>query len=354
MSTDSKLLAVVEHWLPRMEVGGVPGPMARTIIERAGDWSGWLDAWCDAAAEQEQLAETALARGWLLTAGEGFARAALLCHFGQFMAFEDLARKERVAAQKCALYRRAAPLLSPPAEYRSFQTGSGVVNGYLRLPRQSDPVPLVLIVPGSDSTKEEFPLLEQVFLSRGMATLSLDGPGQGEGRSLGPLRPDISAELAAVLAQLDGDARLSGQKALVGMAFGGFLALRAACRLDDLAAVVSINGFADLGSFAADMPQVYRDNMTYALGTSDVIGRARDFTLAGAGRVRAPALILHGALDRIFPPDQAHVAADYCDETPDVRILQVGNHVCNNIAWYYRPLVADWVGEKLRNARQFR
>ena len=36
--------------------------------------------------------------------------------------------------------------------------------------------------PGLDSTKEEFFRLENVFLDRGMATLSLDGPGQGETR----------------------------------------------------------------------------------------------------------------------------------------------------------------------------
>ena len=25
-----------------------------------------------------------------------------------------------------------------------------------------------------------------------------------------------------------------------------------------------------------------------------------------------------------------------------------GNHVCNNIAYKYRPLMADWMSEKLR------
>src|SRR5207237_4246896 len=49
--------------------------------------------------------------------------------------------------------------------------------GNLRGPRDA---PLVLLLPGLDSTKEEFFSWENVFLERGLATFSLDGPGRGE------------------------------------------------------------------------------------------------------------------------------------------------------------------------------
>lgn len=39
--------------------------------------------------------------------------------------------------------------------------------------------PLALLLPGLDSVKEEFYSWENVFLKRGLATFSLDGPGQG-------------------------------------------------------------------------------------------------------------------------------------------------------------------------------
>src|SRR5918992_265970 len=75
----------------------------------------------------------------------------------------------------------------------------GRVGGTLRRPAGEDKPPLVLLVPGLDSTKEEFFRLENVFLDRGMATLSMDGPGQGESGYDLPIRPDYDVAVTAVL-----------------------------------------------------------------------------------------------------------------------------------------------------------
>ncbi|WP_072341432.1 alpha/beta hydrolase family protein [Devosia enhydra] len=344
--SESKLLSVVEHWLPRIEVAGIPSATAKEVITRAGDWAGWLPAWLEEADRNEAIAVDAEAKGWRVTAGEAYARAAACAHFGQFMAFEDLAAKAAAAERKCTIYRRAAPLLDPPAQPVGIPFEGAALTGYLRRPVGVDAAPLALIVPGSDSTKEEFPNFEKHFLARGIATFSLDGPGQGEGRLFGPLRPDITAAIAATLERLKGESGLSGKVALVGMAFGGNLVLRAASALPDLAAVVSINGFADLGAFAPALPQVYRDNLRFALGTEDVLGAAAGFTIANAPPIMVPALIIHGGRDKIFPVSEAEASARACSGRVDLHVLPEGNHVCNNIPWVYRPLVADWLGDR--------
>ncbi|WP_246764866.1 dienelactone hydrolase family protein [Ensifer sp. PDNC004] len=97
---------------------------------------------------------------------------------------------------------------------------------------------------------------------------------------MGALRPDIGPAVEAALRSVAAHPRLSGKVALVGMAFGGFLALRAAASVPTLAGVVSINGFFDLGGFWDALPQVYRDNMRSSLGGADVRERADRFTLA--------------------------------------------------------------------------
>lgn len=348
--SDSKLLSVVEHWLPRIEVAGIPSATAREVIAQAGDWAGWLDAWLGEASRHEAIGADADERGWSLTAGEAFARAAVCAHFGQFMAFEDLDAKAAAAERKCALYRRAAPLLDPPAQRIAVPFETAALSGYLRRPTGVENADLALIVPGSDSTKEEFANLERHFLSRGLATFSLDGPGQGEGRLFGPLRPDIADAIDASRRVLDTCSGLTGRMALVGMAFGGHLVLRAAAALDWPVAVVSINGFADLGAFAPQLPGVYRDNLRFALGTEDVLAAAADFTLEHSGGPRCPTLILHGGRDRIFPPAQADASAQACRGTTEVRLFAEGNHVCNNIPWLYRPLVADWLNDRFADA----
>lgn len=59
-----------------------------------------------------------------------------------------------------------------------------------------------------------------------------------------------------------------------------------------------------------------------------------------------PMLVIHGAKDRLFPPAQAERIAR---ETRNATLVMYpdGNHVCNNIAYKYRPLMADWLAEQL-------
>lgn len=344
--TENRLLSVVEHWLPRIEVAGIPSATAKAVIARAGTWENWLATWSNEGEAHAGMAAEALRLGHRVTAGEAYARASLFYHFGQFMVFDDLAAKAEAAARKVELFRLAAPLLDPPGEFIEIPFEGDTLRGYLRRPDGKGPSPLALIVPGSDSTKEEFPAFEQHFLKRGLATFSLDGPGQGEGRSVGPLRADIAPALQATMNILAKKPGLTGAIGLVGMAFGGFLALRAAGNLPDLKAVISINGFHDLGALWDGFPQVYRDNMAFALGGGDLRAKARTFTLEGASPVGMPALILHGGRDKIFPPSAAEASAAYCADAT-LRIFPEGNHVCNNIPWAYRPLAADWLADLL-------
>lgn len=341
---ENRLHEVAGHWLPRMEVAGIPSPLARAIMDRAGVWENWCREWSAEGARHEAWAEAALAGGHEVTAGEHFARAALLFHFAQFMFFDDPAQKAAAQVRKVALYRRALPLLQPPGEALAIAFEGGTLRGVLRRPGDFAGR-VAILIPGSDSTKEEFPALEAHFLRRGVATLSVDGPGQGEGRSLGPLRPDISAAVAAIAAHLRG-LGLDGPLALVGMAFGGHLALRAAARVTEVAAAVSINGFHNLGAMWPAFPPVYRDNMRFALDARDAAeaeARAAAFTLAGTAPRDLPVLILHGGRDRIFPPDQGDAQARWAGPGAELHIYPEGNHVCNNLPFLYRPLVADWV-----------
>lgn len=342
--SENRLVEVAGHWLPRMEVAGIPSSTARSVMEKAGSWENWCRAWSAEGDRHEGHGDAALAAGHRVTAGEFFARSALFHHFGQFMFFDDPDQKAAATARKLAVFAKAAPLLNPPARPLVLPFEGGSLAAYLRVPAAASG-DAVIIIPGSDSTKEEFPAFEEHFLKRGLATLTLDGPGQGEGRAHGPLRPDFNTAVEAAVAGAR-SAGISGSIGLVGMAFGGNMALRAASGVPEIAAVVSINGFHNLGAMWEAFPQVYRDNMRHALGgetAEDTRARAAGFTLAGVAPPACPAFVLHGAKDRIFPPDQARMQADWAGPKARLEIFEVGNHVCNNIPWLYRPMVADWL-----------
>jgi 2,6-dihydroxypseudooxynicotine hydrolase len=111
-------------------------------------------------------------------------------------------RANTEAAIRC-LYEAHARLDPTAERVEAPMDGGAVVANLRRPPAAAAPVPLVILIPGLDSTKEEFFRWESVFLERGMATLSLDEPGQGETG----LRIDISrAYEIAVAAILDAGA----------------------------------------------------------------------------------------------------------------------------------------------------
>ncbi len=350
MTEGSRLQQVVEHWMPRIQTAGITALDAQRLVAEAGEWPRWCATWSREGERQLEFGEEAEAEGRCFTAGEAFQRAALAFHFAQFMFFDDLAQKERAAAERIAAYRRAAPCLSPTAELVSVPFRGGELRGYLRRPAAS-PAPAVLLIPGSDSTKEEFGSLEEHFLKRGLATLSLDGPGQGEGRSLGLLDPaDWTAVLRAAVAVLVESPGLTGKVGVMGMAFGGHLILHGVPAVREISAAVSMNGFYDLGSFWDALPEVYRANMRYALGGADAgetRARARRFSLAGVSVPACPLLVVHGGRDRIFPPADARRAVDAAGGRAEWVEYADGNHVCNNLAYRYRPLIADWLAERL-------
>jgi 2,6-dihydroxypseudooxynicotine hydrolase len=82
---------------------------------------------------------------------------------------------------------------------------------------------------------------------------------------------------------------------------------------------------------------------------NDDEGRARAATLSLHGildRVRQPFLVVFGQQDRLIPWEHA---AQVAGEVPGAELVLYpeGNHVCNNIPYKYRPLVGDWMRERL-------
>jgi len=59
-----------------------------------------------------------------------------------------------------------------------------------------------------------------------------------------------------------------------------------------------------------------------------------------------PALFVTGGLDRIVPWQQTERAAREAPNGTFV-LFENGSHVCSNVPYRYRPLVADWMAEQL-------
>jgi pimeloyl-ACP methyl ester carboxylesterase len=348
---DARVQAAIDNWAPRMVSQGIDyNDFVRTTakIER---WDEWLGAWSDIAELHLGLAREAEEAGRERTAGESFVRAALCFHFAKYVWVLDGERnREATERAREALYE-AHRLLDPNAERVQASLDGGTIVANLRRPPGIDRPALVIMIPGLDSTKEEFFNFEQVFIDRGLATLSLDGPGQGETGFELPLRYDYEVAVTAMLDSLHGrdDVDLNRVGA-AGVSLGGYYAPRAAAFEPRLRAIAGVAGPLNFGELWDDLPVLTREAFVYySRSADDEAGRqaALRLDLDGvAGRIEQPALVITGKLDRLIPWESSKRIADQAPNSTLV-VYEEGNHVCNNVAYRYRPLLADWLGEQL-------
>jgi pimeloyl-ACP methyl ester carboxylesterase len=348
---DARVQAAITNWAPRFTSQGVDyNDFIRTTsgIER---WDQWLDAWCATGDMHTELAEQAKAEGHSLSAGQAYVQAALCYHFAKFvwMVDED---KYRSAAEKAvgSLYK-AHRLLDPTAERVEAAYDGIKIVANLRRPERIDRTALVLLLPGLDSTKEEFFNWENIFLARGLATLSMEGPGQGETGYHSHIRPDYEVAVSAMLDTLAERQDLDlGAIGAVGVSLGGYYAPRAAAFEPRLKAVAAIGGPYNFGDCWPNLPAITRETFVHHSGAKDereAHQKALQLDLQGVlPRLRQPVLVVFGKLDRLIPWQQAERMAA---EAPEARLVMYpdGNHVCNNIPYKYRPLVADWMHDQL-------
>jgi 2,6-dihydroxypseudooxynicotine hydrolase len=63
-------------------------------------------------------------------------------------------------------------------------------------------------------------------------------------------------------------------------------------------------------------------------------------------RLDRPALFVTGKLDRLIPWEETQRQAEAAPQGRFV-LYEDGNHVCANLPYLVRPMIADWIREQL-------
>jgi len=348
---DERVAAAIANWAPRFVTNGVDMNDFQTVTGSVEVWEEWLPAWRANGDMHAELAREAEEVGRTRTAGEAWNRAALSYHFGKFVWMLDLDRYRENTFLAVEALRNAHRHLDPSAERLEIPYKGIAMAANLRRPEDAERPALVLLLPGLDSTKEEFFAWENVFLARGMATLSLDGPGQGETGLSSRIEPAYEKAVTAALDFLErpGDLDL-GRVGLAGVSLGGYYAPRAAAYEPRVRAAVGISGPFDFAECWETMPRPTRETVQHHVGAADeeeARAKAAELNLYDAApRLERPYLAITGRHDRLIPWEQTKRQAE---EAPggEFVLYAEGNHVCNNLPYLYRPLTADWLREKL-------
>ena len=350
--TDVLLDTAIANWEPRFTANGVdPSDYAR-ITKSLERWDDWCQAWSDGAEEHLALAKAALDENRGRSAGEALARAAVYFHFGKFLFVHD--REQAYAAQRRAVdaLTQALPLLSPSATRHEIDFDGSAIVGLLRTPTGPGPHATVILIPGLDSTKEEFREVERHFLDRHMATFSIDGPGQGEAEWTLPIRPDWEVVGGAIVTHLLSLPEVDPSRIGVwGVSLGGYYATRVASGELPIRATIALSGPYSLGASWSNLNPLTRHAFqvrSYSSSPEAAERRSMDVTLEGrTSKITAPILVIVGQRDRLFSWHDGERVVNEARGPAELLVLETGNHGCANVSYRHRPFSADWMARQL-------
>jgi len=355
LMADSRVEAAVSHWAPRFIANGIDYNDYVRVTAGIDRWESWCERWCAAGQVHAQLGRTALAEGRTRSAGSHLAQAAVYYHFAKFMFVDDLGQMKAAHQLAVGCLNEALPYLDPPGERVEIPFDGALLAGVLRRPAGPGPHPIVVLIPGLDSAKEEFRPTEDLFLRRGLATLSVDGPGQGEAEYELAIRGDWEVPGAAII---DAAAALPGidpgRIGIWGVSLGGYYAARLASHERRVRACITLCGTYGLAGVWDQMPELSRAAFTVrskSRSPEQARQRAGELSMAGlAGQITAPLLIVAGRLDRILPWQDAIRLRDEAAGPTELLLIDDGNHGCANVPHKHRPYSADWMAAQLGSA----
>ncbi len=333
-------------------------------------------AWGRAGVRAMGLADEAEARGAVSTAGMYRLRAGNYFYTGErFVPLGE--EKRRLCEEAFAAYHAGLALAFPAVEFLELDA-NGVSLPALFMPAcgVDGPAPTVVIFNGMDNCKEMSVLFAGLeFAARGINTLAVDGPGQGESLRLRGIhaRPDYEVPAAAAYELLCGRSDVDPMRIVaMGYSFGGCYAARIAAREPRFAGAVAMtSGHWDLAAFQKGLMEkaelegrsVAQSTFQFrwVMGAADAdeaLAKAQDY---GTGNVAAeidmPFLVTHGGSDRIVPVANAHRLFEAIPETTakTLRVVPSGEPGCEHAHVDDRQagvsIAADWIAETLSYER---
>ncbi len=337
---------------------------------REGDNEAWWREWTAMAERVEHAGDAAESEGHRLTAGAYYLRAAIYYFCGE--RFLPPGERKFSTYRRClACYAKAMERRYPNVERVEVPYGDRQLPAwFMRSPDVQGRAPTVVMFDGLDNAKEMSLLFGGVELAnRGIHTLAIDGPGQGEALRLRgiPSRYDYEVPAAAaydyVTARPDVD---PARVAVMGFSMGGYYAPRAAAFETRFAACVAWGGHFDYHAAWVRRRRLMESGSTkisappfqlpWVLGRPDMdsaMEKLEDYTLAGvAEKIACPFLVVHGEHDNIVPLEYARQLYDAVgsrNKTLKVFTAEEGGseHCQEDNRQVGANYVADWLADNL-------
>jgi dienelactone hydrolase len=318
----------------------------------------WIEGWSASGAVHESLAKKAEADGFTVTAGQAYIKASLSYHWGKMRwagVLDNVSKYHYAHRRSIDTFELGAAMLDPTYQRLDIPYEDITIAAHIRRPQGIEKPPVVLLVPGMDSVKEEFWQWGNVFLKRGMAVLAFDGPGQGETRNSMPVRHDYETVGKAIIDFLEQRDDVNVVRiGAAGVSMGGYYAPRIACFEPRLKAVCSISGSYVVRVSPESPGRASEPWWQFIAWTDSAEESARvhgQRSLENViGGMKCPYLVINGKLDAqssYTNTEEIATEAKKAGVPVEYVLYEDGAHVCFNIPYKYRPLVGDWMAKNL-------
>jgi len=344
---DSRVQSAISHWAPRFVPNGVLLADFEDVTGSLERWEDWCAAWSARAKVHEDLGRATLRDGYKLSAGEHLVRAGIYYHFAKFVFVQDLEQMKKAHMKAVECYRDGVAHLKPhPGKRVAIPFEGKTIFGVLR-----GSGPVVIMAPGLDSTKEELHAYEEPFLARGMATLAIDGPGQGEAEYDIPICGDYERAAHAVVDWIEKRDDLDKSRiGMWGVSLGGYYSPRATAFEKRIKACIALSGPFEWDKIWDGLPELTRETFrvrSHARDEKEARQNARALTMVEAARnITCPIFIVTGRQDRLVPASHAEQLAKSVSGPVKLMIVEDGGHNANNRPYRYRSQTADWLSQQ--------
>ena len=346
---DKRVAAATAHWAARFVANGTSYPDFQATMARIGRWDDWCREWGRPGSTTSSWPRPPKRPGGWSPPGRRGG--------GPRCAGTGAVRLHRPPAGAAGGARAHRGVLPPrgrhaqPARRARARALRGQHAGRLPPGSAGRARPVVIMIPGLDSVKEELQATAEHLLSRGLAVIAIDGPGQGEAEYELPIEPAYERVTTAVADYLKGRDDVDPDRlGVFGVSLGGYYAARSAAYEPRVRAAVALAGPYRWDLDWDLLPPQTRTTFQHRSGAgspAEARERAAALTLEdAAARIICPLLVAHGGQDRLVPPYHAERLAR---EAPGAEVLMYpdGSHGLTNHAFESRAAMADWLADRL-------
>lgn len=317
---------------------------AAALLARSSAGEPWARVAAELAHQRDQKADEAEAHRFLVTAREERYRAIAAFVFAQ-MAFNfDGPEKWAIYQDLIASCQALSRISDLPFERLEVSFAGKHMVGWLLRPGPAPSLGTVILFGGQTGWGVAYLPIARALAQRQIATLLVEGPGQGETRMAQELYLDVDTDKAySAWVDLILADRTLGCPGIWGNSYGGLWAARTAA-YDQRIIACCVNG-----SFAVPGILPFRsafEQSAAMLGTQDRVRLEHNFARMRFNpdlqKINCPLLVIHGGQDPLVKLADQEPFIEAATGPAVLKIWPQGDHTIYNHGFERTVFAADW------------